>query len=166
MRRSSVFMFFGGMNMNAVRRRKNKKARVFWTQASFKIGHRPAAPIPYVRDSTPDSDRGGSGGCDFLKQRNPQHNCEGGSFKIGHRPTLPRFTAVPSALAGLTSLFGMGRGRHRRYRHLNILRLKLKGWKVKGFYLHFLLTWFFICWSECIGSRKSYLLPLSFYLSP
>ena len=42
-------------------------------------------------------------------------------FKIGHRPTLPHFTAVPSALAGLTSLFGMGRGGHRRYRHLNIL---------------------------------------------
>ena len=42
------------------------------------------------------------------------------SFKIWHRPTLPRVTAVPSALAGLTSLFGMGRGRHRRYRHLNI----------------------------------------------
>ena len=37
-----------------------------------------------------------------------------------HRPTLPRFTAIPSALAGLTSLFGMGRGRHRRYRHLNV----------------------------------------------
>ena len=43
-----------------------------------------------------------------------------GFLKIGHRPTLPRFTAVPSALAGLTSLFGMGRGRHRRYRHLNV----------------------------------------------
>jgi hypothetical protein len=42
-----------------------------------------------------------------------------GRFKIGHRLTLPRFTAVPSALAGLTSLFGMGRGGHRRYRHLN-----------------------------------------------
>ena len=42
-------------------------------------------------------------------------------YKIGHRPTLPPFTAVPSALAGLTSLFGMGRGGHRRYRHLKIL---------------------------------------------
>ena len=42
------------------------------------------------------------------------------SFKIWHRPTLPRVTAVPSALVGLTSLFGMGRGRHHRYRHLNI----------------------------------------------
>ena len=42
------------------------------------------------------------------------------SIKIWHRPTLPHFTAVPSALAGLTSLFGMGRGGHRRYRHLNI----------------------------------------------
>ena len=44
-----------------------------------------------------------------------------GSCKIGRRPTLPPVTAVPSALAGLTSLFGMGRGGHRRYRHLNIL---------------------------------------------
>ena len=42
------------------------------------------------------------------------------AYKIWHRPTLPHFTAVPSALAGLTSLFGMGRGGHRRYRHLNI----------------------------------------------
>ena len=40
-----------------------------------------------------------------------------------HRPTLPRFTAIPSALAGLTSLFGMGRGRHRRYRHLNVFNV-------------------------------------------
>jgi hypothetical protein len=45
-----------------------------------------------------------------------------GSYKIGHRPTLPRFTAVPSAQAGLTSLFGMGRGGHRRYRHLKIFK--------------------------------------------
>ena len=43
-----------------------------------------------------------------------------GYFKIWHRPTLPRVTAVPSALVGLTSLFGMGRGGHHRYRHLNI----------------------------------------------
>src|SRR5690606_40738708 len=38
--------------------------------------------------------------------------------KKRHRPTLPPVTAIPSALAGLTALFGMGRGRHRRYRHL------------------------------------------------
>ena len=43
-----------------------------------------------------------------------------GFSKSWRRLTLPRFTAVPSALAGLTSLFGMGRGGHRRYRHLNI----------------------------------------------
>ena len=48
---------------------------------------------------------------------------EGFDCKIRHRPTLPRFTAVPLALAGLTSLFGMGRGRHRRYRHLNIFNV-------------------------------------------
>jgi hypothetical protein len=55
------------------------------------------------------------------KTKNPMNISSQGSYKIGHRPTLPRFTAVPSALAGLTSLFGMGRGRHRRYRHLKIL---------------------------------------------
>ena len=41
-------------------------------------------------------------------------------YKKRHRPTLPPVTAIPSALAGLTSLFGMGRGEHRRYRHLNV----------------------------------------------
>ena len=52
-----------------------------------------------------------------------------GLVKIWHRPTLPHVTAVPSALAGLTSLFGMGRGGHRRYRHLKKVKagsLKLK----------------------------------------
>ena len=44
------------------------------------------------------------------------------AFKIWHRPTLPRVTAVPSALVGLTSLFGMGRGGHHRYRHLNVFK--------------------------------------------
>ena len=43
-----------------------------------------------------------------------------GLCNIWHRPTLPPVTAVPLALAGLTSLFGMGRGGHRRYRHLKI----------------------------------------------
>jgi hypothetical protein len=33
------------------------------------------------------------------------------------RPTLPPFGAVPSALAGLTSLFGMGRGEPYRNGH-------------------------------------------------
>ena len=46
-------------------------------------------------------------------------------FKIWHRPTLPRVTAVPSALVGLTSLFGMGRGGHHRYRHLNVCTVQL-----------------------------------------
>jgi hypothetical protein len=58
------------------------------------------------------------------KQEKPHNFRYGALFKIGHRPTLPRFTAVPSALAGLTSLFGMGRGGHRRYRHLKIFNVK------------------------------------------
>gem|GEM_PF-5842491 len=45
---------------------------------------------------------------------------KGFRVKKRHRPTLPPVTAIPSALAGLTALFGMGRGRHRRYRHLKI----------------------------------------------
>ena len=69
-----------------------------------------------------------------------------GFSKIGHRPTLPPVTAVPLALAGLTSLFGMGRGGHRRYRHLNILKL---GESLK-----------------VTGERFLYLLPLSFCLYP
>ena len=42
--------------------------------------------------------------------------------KNRQRLTLPGFILVPSALAGLTALFGMGRGDPRRYSHLKILR--------------------------------------------
>ena len=49
-------------------------------------------------------------------------------YKIRHRPTLPPVTAIPSALAGLTSLFGMGRGGHRRNRHLKYL-CQTEHWK-------------------------------------
>ena len=43
--------------------------------------------------------------------------------RIWQLPTLPHCCAVPSAMAGLTSLFGMGRGEHRRQYHHNILGL-------------------------------------------
>ena len=43
--------------------------------------------------------------------------------KNWQRLTLPRFTAVPSALRGLTSLFGMGRGGHPRYSHHEIFNI-------------------------------------------
>ena len=56
------------------------------------------------------------------------HNVDKGFLKVRHRPTLPPFTAVPSALAGLTSLFGMGRGGHRRYRHLDIFSADFEKW--------------------------------------
>ena len=48
------------------------------------------------------------------KQEYPVDFSTGYFGKIWHRPTLPRVTAVPSALVGLTSLFGMGRGGHHR----------------------------------------------------
>ena len=46
----------------------------------------------------------------------------GGLFRMGgRRPTFPRVNAVSSALPGLTSLFGMGRGAPRRHsRHLSL----------------------------------------------
>ena len=75
-----------------------------------------------------------------LKTRKPHNFRYEASFKIWHRPTLPHVTAVPSALAGLTSLFGMGRGGHRRYRHLNIFKLKVESLGLKVFYtFNFLL---------------------------
>ena len=40
-------------------------------------------------------------------------NLVGSGLEVGRRPTLP-LVAVPSALAGLTALFGMGRGDPRR----------------------------------------------------
>ena len=46
----------------------------------------------------------------------------------GRRPTFPRVVAVSSALPGLTSLFGMGRGAPRRHsRHVSLSGL----WRMK-----------------------------------
>ena len=46
-------------------------------------------------------------------------------IKDRQRLTLPGFILVPSALTGLTSLFGMGRGDPRRYSHLKIFVMSL-----------------------------------------
>ena len=46
-----------------------------------------------------------------LTQKSPLNNILNGLlYKKRRLPTLPLFQAVPSALLGLTSLFGMGRG--------------------------------------------------------
>ena len=44
------------------------------------------------------------------KRRSPGQQSLSGASEKRQRPTLPPGGAVPSALAGLTSLFGMGRG--------------------------------------------------------
>ncbi len=44
-----------------------------------------------------------------------------GLIKIWQRHTFPELNQVSSALVGLTSLFGMGRGEHHCYSHHNIL---------------------------------------------
>ena len=46
------------------------------------------------------------------------------AFKIRQRHTLPGITLVPSALMGLTSLFGMVRGEPHRYNHRKIINIK------------------------------------------
>ena len=43
--------------------------------------------------------------------------------KDRQRLTLPGFILVPSALVGLTALFGMGRGDPHRYSHLKIFKI-------------------------------------------
>ncbi len=48
-------------------------------------------------------------------------NNQGLFDKNWRRPTLPRITVVPSALSGLTALFGMGRGGHTRNNHHKVL---------------------------------------------
>ena len=49
------------------------------------------------------------------------------SVKDWRRPTFPQTSAVSSAMKGLTSLFGMGRGEHLLYNHQNILSAFLGG---------------------------------------
>src|SRR5690606_10037785 len=55
-------------------------------------------------------------------KKNRRHFFSNGGFvnKDRQRLTLPGVILVPSALVGLTSLFGMGRGDPHRYSHLNI----------------------------------------------
>ena len=51
-----------------------------------------------------------------IKKEHPDWNA---LRKDGRRLTFPQTSAVSSARAGLTSLFGMGRGEHRLYNHPN-----------------------------------------------
>ena len=51
--------------------------------------------------------------------KNPGH--KNGVFKKKGDDILSHITAVPSAQAGLTTLFGMGRGEPRRNNHLKII---------------------------------------------
>ena len=58
----------------------------------------------------------------YWSKKKPLWTVVPGAFEgFWRRPTLTPFTAIPSALAGLTALFGMGRGVHRRYRHQEIV---------------------------------------------
>ena len=50
-------------------------------------------------------------------QNEESPECTGLSYKDWRRPTFPQINAVSSAMRGLTSLFGMGRGGHPLYSH-------------------------------------------------
>ena len=54
-------------------------------------------------------------------------------FKIGVDILSRALDQVPSAQAGLTSLFGMGRGDPRRYRHHKGINISGFEFKVSGF---------------------------------
>ena len=55
-----------------------------------------------------------------MKQKKAFLIAQKGLIKNRQRLTLPGFTPVPSALVGLTALFGMGRGDPHRYCHLKV----------------------------------------------
>ena len=71
-----------------------------------------------------------------VKKKSP-HCCED-SFKIGIDILSRALGQVPSALAGLTSLFGMGRGDPRRNRrHKGINRLQIGRFQIGRLNLQF-----------------------------
>jgi hypothetical protein len=57
----------------------------------------------------------------FLAKKKSRQPVGGRDNKKRRRHTLPHDSVVPSALKGLTALFGMGRGGHLRKSHHNIL---------------------------------------------
>ena len=56
-----------------------------------------------------------------IKQKSPHISVRASLINVRRRLTLPDFTPVPSARAGLTTLFGMGRGGPHRNSHLNVV---------------------------------------------
>ena len=66
---------------------------------------------------------GAAGGdvANFLQTKKAFECSKAFRIKDRQRLTLPGIIQVPSALTGLTSLFGMGRGDPRRYSHLKIM---------------------------------------------
>ena len=60
--------------------------------------------------------------------KKPPELNRGADKRIWQLPTLPHCCAVPSAIRGLTSLFGMGRGEHPwQNHHKTVKRLKVEG---------------------------------------
>ena len=58
-----------------------------------------------------------------LKQKSLDISIKASLVKERQRLTLPGVIPVPSALVGLTALFGMGRGDPHRYSHLKLLQV-------------------------------------------
>jgi hypothetical protein len=78
------------------------------------VGHLLRLLIPYLLSSL----------APYLpKTKKPRFSGRGFVIKDRQRLTLPGFILVPSALVGLTALFGMGRGDPHRYSHLKIFKI-------------------------------------------
>ena len=84
-------------------RLRRRAFRCIFARSAIASFAKDAAPIPNAKGRR-------------RKTEKPQRNAE--ASVIGwRRPTFPQLNAVSSALRGLTSLFGMGRGGPPRYSH-------------------------------------------------
>ena len=66
--------------------------------------------------------------CHGHKTKKPHRFLDEAFDKDRQRLTLPGVILVPSALVGLTALFGMGRGDPHRYCHLKFLGEHQRPW--------------------------------------
>ena len=99
----------------------SKRRKPSWLQVFFKTLYKKSEPYLFRQGSLKKGDEPSPSGEHVvpIKKRTPTFS-GWGSLKKGD-DILSHITAVPSAQAGLTSLFGMGRGEPRRNNHLKVI---------------------------------------------
>ena len=81
--------------------------------------------------------------CSHIGTKKPDH-FHGQAINKKGNDLLSHKLAVPSAQAGLTSLFGMGRGGHRRYSHLKTFNTFKSSYDISVKKIHILQLQFFM----------------------